>query len=197
MCNLRSVWSAVHHLGFDPVLVKDSGHDFSDITHLIIPGVGSFAHAMGNIRDRGLEKSIQDFDRKKRPILGICLGMQLLACEGAEGGGSRGLGLIEGKVKNLDHGIGLPIPHMGWNDLRIKRRHPVLARIKDHTDYYFVHSYHFEHARDADVIATTDYGGEFSSVVGRENIIGVQFHPEKSQSNGLKVLEAFLDWTGQ
>lgn len=196
MCNLRSVWSAVHHLGFDPVLIKDPGGDLSGISHLIIPGVGSFARAMGNIRERGLEALVHDFAKANKPVLGICLGMQLLARDGSEGGDTLGLALIEGRVRLFEQGINLPVPHMGWNDLRIRRPHPVLARIKDRTDYYFVHSYYFESFKDEDVIATTDYGREFPSVVGRGNVIGVQFHPEKSQSNGLKILDAFLDWSG-
>jgi glutamine amidotransferase len=195
MCNLRSVKSAVEHLGQDAVFISEGGTDTTELSHLIIPGVGNFHLAMENIRSRGLDRTVAEVASRKKPILGICLGMQLLAESGVEGGETAGLGMVPGRIEKISADYQLPVPHMGWNNLEIRRPHPILKRIKDHTDYYFVHSYHFV-ADASDSVATTHYGADLCAIVGRKNIVGVQFHPEKSQLNGLRILESFLDWDG-
>jgi glutamine amidotransferase len=130
-----------------------------------------------------------------RPFLGICVGMQLMATEGVEYGTHPGLDWIKGKVVKLTpDDPGLKIPQMGWNDLKLRGAHPVFDGLESGDHGYFVHSYHFIAERPQDVLATVDYGGEVTAVIGRDNLIGVQFHPEKSQKVGLKLLANFLAW---
>ena len=127
--------------------------------------------------------------------MGVCLGMQLLATRGDEGGGSPGLDLIPGEVKLLRVGQ-LRVPHMGWNGVHLRRDHPVFAEVKPERDFYFVHSYEFEVTDERDCLATTDYGVAVTAAVARGSVLGLQFHPEKSQRNGLALLESFLLWDG-
>lgn len=196
MGNLRSVSKAVYSLGFDFVLVE--GPDQLDLaTHLIVPGVGSYRTAMQHIHARGLRPGIRDFAESGKPVAGICLGMQLLSGWGTEGGDCEGLGLIPGKVVRLEPEGGLALPHVGWNTTAFKREHPVFKKVRDGLDFYYVHTYGFRCEDPADVLATTDYGQEVCSIVGRGNVIGFQFHPEKSQANGLRLLENFCDWDGK
>ncbi len=195
MGNLRSVQNAVYQLGFDPVIVGDTGK-FSDLTHLIIPGVGQFATAMRHLQERGFRDAVRNYAAAGKPLIGFCLGMQLLASRGFEGGDTQGLDLIPGEVARLPNKEGLRIPHVGWNRAVLKGAHPVLEGLKTDRDFYFVHSYAFRPARPADVLAETDYGLPFASIVGRNNVIGLQFHPEKSQVNGLKLIENFCNWDG-
>lgn len=132
---------------------------------------------------------------KGRPFLGICVGMQLMAERGREYGVTEGLGWIKGEVVKLEPADPtLKIPHMGWNELDIRRPHPVLAGLPDRAHAYFVHSYRFAVERPEDVIASADYGGPFAAVVGRDNLVGTQFHPEKSQETGLALVANFLTW---
>lgn len=195
MGNLRSVCNAVYQNGFDPVVV-DSAAAFDDLTHLIIPGVGNFGAAVPELEKRQLRDPILDFAKGGRPLLGTCLGMQLMMGIGEEGGMHHGLGLIEGRVTRLDVGPGLRIPHVGWNELDVSRPHPVFSGIKTRCDFYFVHSYAVRCDNALDVLATTDYGGLVTAAIGRANVVGVQFHPEKSQVNGLRLIENFCRWDG-
>ena len=196
IANLRSVWNALHENGLDPVLVDESSpHD--DLSHLIVPGVGHFQAVMENLEQRGLAGRIRAFAATGRPLLGICVGMQLLAAEGTEGAPTKGLGLIAGTVRRLPEGGHLRLPHVGWNTLTLSRPHPVFEGIKPNRDFYFVHSYAFETGRAEDSLGVTDYGPVFTSVVARDNIVGVQFHPEKSQINGIRLLENFCNWDGK
>ena len=195
MGNLRSVENAVHQLGFDPVVVEHQ-NSFDDLTHLILPGVGNFSAAMPEIGTRQLMQPIMDFVASGRPLLGTCLGMQLLMGMGDEGGIHAGLGLIAGKVRRLQ-GEGLRVPHVGWNILNMTRSHPIFLGIKKGRDFYFVHSYAAVCEQEEDVWASTEYGGPVTAVVGRANVVGVQFHPEKSQVNGLRLIENFCNWDGK
>lgn len=195
MGNLRSVQNAVYQNGFDPVVVSAAAN-FDDLTHLILPGVGNFSAAVPEIESRQLRQPILDFVASRRPLLGTCLGMQLLMSESEEGGADAGLGLIDGKVTRLS-GEGLRVPHVGWNILNMTQPHPVFQNIKSGRDFYFVHSYAAVCEHEADLLGTTEYGGPVTAVVGRANVVGMQFHPEKSQVNGLRLIENFCRWDGK
>jgi len=196
MGNLRSVANAVAIAGFDSRLVRGAV-DLDGLSHLILPGVGSYAVAMSNMAGLELVDPIRAFGRSGRPLLGICLGMQLLSSFGDEGGGVAGLGLIPGRVERFDPSTVPAIPHVGWNEVRMVVRHPVFRKVKSGADFYFVHSYHFVCTEAGDAVGLVEYGGQdHVSIVGRGNVLGFQFHPEKSQSNGLRLLENFCDWDG-
>lgn len=194
--NLGSLMQAVYNLGYDPILVSEPER-ISDISHLLLPGVGAFSNAIDQLNKTGMYYSIQDFAQSGRPLLGICLGMQLLASEGVEGGYAVGLGLVPGKVIPIKSAPGLRIPHVGWNEAHQLKKHPLLRGIRDDIDFYFVHSYCFVTDNPDDRYAQTEYGENFCSIVGRENVLGVQFHPEKSQRNGLQILDNFCGWNGK
>ncbi|MGE0483650.1 MAG: imidazole glycerol phosphate synthase subunit HisH [Gammaproteobacteria bacterium] len=195
MGNLRSVWNAVYELGYDPVLVEDDT-TLDDLSHLVIPGVGHFGSAMRNLVATGRDHRIVEFAASGRPILGICLGMQLLASRGTEGGDTAGLGLIPGAVTLLPAADGLRLPHVGWNTVHVRHAHPVFRGLKPNRDFYFVHSYAMRCDADTDWLAETDYGEPFTCIAGRANVIGFQFHPEKSQVSGLLLLKNFCAWDG-
>lgn len=194
--NLRSVENAVYQNGFDSLSVSDATK-FDDLTHLIIPGVGNFGAAMPEIDRRGLRPAILDFVASGRPVMGACLGMQLLMAVGEEGGTNDGLGLIPGRVVRMTPPEGCRLPHVGWNVVDMRRDHPVCEGIKSRRDFYFVHSYMAKCDDEADVIGETDHGAPVTAIVGRANVIGFQFHPEKSQVNGLKLVENFCAWDGK
>lgn len=194
--NIGSLRHALDSQGWDTVPVA-SPELLDSLTHLILPGVGAFPAAMNKLEEAQLLQPLKDFAASGRPLLGICLGMQLLATVGTEGEDRIGLDLIGGTVRRLPQSSLLRLPHVGWNEIRIVRPHPVLEKVRDGADMYFVHSYHFE-ARDEEVIiGQTDHGCEFASIVGRGNVIGVQFHPEKSQFYGLRMLDNFCLWDGK
>jgi glutamine amidotransferase len=195
MGNLRSISNAIDQLGFDVHWVRGPA-DLDDVTHCVLPGVGNFHAAAKRVQDAGLTEALRAFPAE-RPLLGICLGMHLLADRGDEGGGSVGLGLIPGHVRRIDGQRGaLRVPHVGWNAVDICRPHPLFEHVKPGRDFYFVHSYHFDPSDPAARLAETEYGVPLASAVAKGRVVGLQFHPEKSQANGLKVLEAFCDWTG-
>ncbi len=196
MGNLRSLSNAIEETGNDAVLVDDAAA-FDDLSHLVIPGVGHFRTAMAHLQQRGLATPILAYTRSGRPLLGVCLGMQALAAAGTEGGQQEGLGLIAATVNPLPNDPALRIPHVGWNTVSFRREHPVLTGIKEGRDFYFVHSFVMQCESDVDALAVTDYGGNFTAIAGRDNVIGFQFHPEKSQVNGLQLLENFCDWDGK
>jgi len=192
MCNLDSVARAVEKCGGEP-LVTAEPEAVSGADGIILPGVGSFADAMLNLTQRGLIAPLRErVLGHDIPFLGICLGMQLMAAIGHEGGRSAGLGLIPGEVERLQPDTqATRIPHVGWNQVEIRQACPLFDGIADQTDFYFVHSYHFR-CDAAHRIATTPYCGGFTSVVGREHCFGVQFHPEKSLGAGQALLRNFL-----
>ncbi|KKB79443.1 hypothetical protein VW29_17775 [Devosia limi DSM 17137] len=194
--NLQSVWNALHVSGFDPEYV-DEQSDFDHLTHLIIPGVGHFKAVMDHLVSKGLPDKITRFAQSGRPTLGICVGMQLLGKSSNEGGvNSAGLGLVDAVVTRLPDD-GQVLPHVGWSTVDLKRDHPVTQGLKQGRDYYFVHSYGMKAGSEDIVIGTTTYGSDFVSIVGKGNVVGFQFHPEKSQSNGLHLITNFALWDGQ
>lgn len=158
---------------------------------LVLPGDGAFGASMHEIRARGLEPALRDAVAAGVPLLGVCVGMQVLFEESDEHGRHLGLGLLSGRVGRF--ATTLPVPHMGWNRLRLRRPHPALASLRDGDHVYFVHSYHAAAAPE-DVLATSEYGLEFPAVVGRGHVLGMQFHPEKSQAVGLGLVEGFVNW---
>jgi len=156
---------------------------------LVLPGDGAFAAAMAEIESRGLALVLREAIERGTPLLGICIGMQLLFEESEEHGHHRGLGILPGRVRRFEGD--LPVPHMGWNTLRARRPHPVLDGVEDGAHVYFVHSYYCDAPADV-VIAASDYGREFPAIVGRGNVLGLQFHPEKSQAVGLRLAANFV-----
>ena len=194
--NLRSVSNAFYELGFDPEIVGDA-KAFDRFSHLVLPGVGHFQAAARGVEKGDLRSELGGYVASGRPLLGLCLGMQFLAEEGTEGGPCPGLSFVPGKIERIPDGSGLRIPHIGWNSVRFLRQHPVMEGVKDERDFYFVHSYTFRPGRPETLIAVTDYGEDLAAIVGSGNVVGFQFHPEKSQKNGLKLLENFANWDGQ
>lgn len=195
MGNINSVCNSLSYLGYDPVIVT-SPQEIELCTHLIVPGVGSYTQAMSNIRALGMDQGIIAHAQQSKPLLGICLGMQILSETGNEGGRVKGLGLIPGQVEFLDL-VDLPVPHVGWNSLHFYSDHPLFDKLKRHVDFYFVHSYFFSATNSQDVLASTEYGKQFSAIVGKNSTVGIQFHPEKSQDNGLLLIENFCEWDGR
>jgi glutamine amidotransferase len=193
--NLGSLRHAVHSQGWDTVSASQPDH-MAGLSHLLLPGVGAFASAMARLESAGLVEPIRRFAEAGRPVLGICLGMQLLAEAGMEGGDIKGLGLIPGRAMPIVPPPGIRLPHVGWNEAHQIGKHPVLKGIRDDVDFYFVHSYRFAPTCPGDVLAETEHGERFASMVARGNVVGVQFHPEKSQTNGLRLLDNFCLWDG-
>jgi glutamine amidotransferase len=164
---------------------------------VVLPGVGAFADCRrGLAAVPGMEEALDEAVRRRgRPFLGICVGLQLMADRGLEFETVDGLGWIAGEVVAIAPAdASLKIPHMGWNDLQLRRAHPLLDGIGAGAHAYFVHSYRFAPALPGDVVATVDYAGEIAAILGRDNVVGVQFHPEKSQETGLRLIANFLRW---
>ena len=194
MGNINSVYNALVHVGYDAEIVNQP-EAIQGCSHLIIPGVGSYANAMSKLISQGLDLAILAHAASGKPLLGICLGMQILSQKGDEGEITAGLGLIDGCVELLDIAP-LSVPHVGWNSLTFNAEHPLFNRVKKHVDFYFVHSYFFNATHEKNVLAYTDYGTSFPAIVVNKNVIGIQFHPEKSQDNGLLLIENFCEWDG-
>lgn len=191
--NLRSVFNSLYELGYDPEVVS-SPDQLSAFERAILPGVGHFKTASEKLTETQFGQAIRQHSAAGKPLLGICLGMQLLATRSYEGGDNPGLNLIPGVIKKIESS--LRVPHMGWNSVNFHQSHPLTATIKPERDFYFVHSYYFEPDDKDCTIGTTDYEKTFCSIVAKKNIVGMQFHPEKSQRNGLALLEAFMEWDG-
>ncbi|WP_141051673.1 imidazole glycerol phosphate synthase subunit HisH [Aliarcobacter cryaerophilus] len=192
MGNLASVYNACSKFTKDLKIVKNAD-DLKNLDKIILPGVGAYKDAMQHLEDSGLKDAILDFANSKKPLLGICLGMQLLFESSEEFGYTKGLGLIEGKVVKFDKskmGSDLKIPHMGWNKI-VNKDNPLFKNLQN-PYLYFVHSYHVV-TDDKYTIATTNYEYDFVSAVNKDNIFGFQPHPEKSHNNGLKILENFIN----
>jgi glutamine amidotransferase len=193
--NLRSIEKALLRVGAE-VHRTDDPQAVRDAERLVLPGVGAFGACIDEIRNRDLEGPILEAIDDGTPFLGVCVGMQLLFETGHEKGVHEGLGVLPGRVEHFhdaadDTADDLVVPHMGWNALAPTRSHPLLNGLDDPAYVYFVHSYHAVADAPDDVLATTTYGHDFPAVVQRDNVHGVQFHPEKSQSVGLRLLENF------
>jgi imidazole glycerol-phosphate synthase subunit HisH len=190
MGNLRSVLNALEAIGVDAYLAP-SPEAVADAERLILPGVGAFGDGMRNLRERGFVDAMPDLLDGGRPLLGICLGMQMLASVSEEHGEHEGLGLVPGTVRRLEPGGGLRVPHVGWNAVHPRGGTTLLGDGPDEQTFYFVHSYHFVAEQPGDVTGVADYGTEVAAVVERGTVMGAQFHPEKSQRDGLALLRRF------
>lgn len=195
--NLRSAQKALEVVGAR-VQITDDPADVRRAAKLVLPGVGAFGAGMAALRERGLDEAARAAVLAGVPMLGICLGMQFLFDESEEMGRYTGLGLLPGRVVRfpaaLAHdGRPLKVPHMGWNGIDHDGMHPLLSGVASGMHGYFVHSYYCAPDDPGDVLATADYGGPFAAIVGRENVLGIQFHPEKSQSVGLRILRNFVE----
>jgi glutamine amidotransferase len=193
MGNLDSVARAVDECGGTPVVTSEP-RDLASAAAVVLPGVGAFAKGMANLRERGLVRALaEDVVERDVPLLGVCLGMQLLSERGTEIEECEGLGFIPGEVLRIEPRDGLRVPHIGWNDVEVERPSPLFADIESGQDFYFVHSYHFVCSEGEDVVAGVDYGERLVAAVQRGVVFGVQFHPEKSQRVGFQLLRNFLD----
>jgi len=191
MGNLKSVEKAVEKIGAKP-LVSSNPEFLTKADKVILPGVGAFRDCINNLKKYHFTEAIKDYVKTGKLLLGICLGMHVLLEKSYEFGEHQGLGLIAGEVIKFQDIGNLPVPHMGWNSINIKKKSRILSKIKSGDFFYFAHSYYVKPLYEADILTTTDYGIEFTSSVNRENIFGVQFHPEKSQEKGLQVLKNFV-----
>lgn len=200
--NIRSAQKALEFVGAQ-VQVTAEPEEVIRATKLVLPGVGAFGAGMAALHQRGLTTVIRAAVSQGTPLLGICLGMQFLFEESEEMGRYKGLGLIPGRVTRFTREnagklslkrTALKIPHMGWNQIEHDGSHPLLNGVPNGSHAYFVHSYYCVPANQEDVIGETEYGCRFASIIGRDNILGIQFHPEKSQSVGLTILRNYLAW---
>ncbi|HXQ53253.1 MAG TPA: imidazole glycerol phosphate synthase subunit HisH [Stellaceae bacterium] len=200
--NLRSAAKALERAAREAgrdhrILVTGDPRRLAEADRIVLPGVGAFADCRrGLLSIPGMEEALEDsVQRRGQPFLGICVGMQLMATRGREFETTRGLNWIEGEVVPIaPRDPALKIPHMGWNELAFARAHPLFAGLAPGAHAYFVHSFAFIPEHAADVVATVDYGGALVAAIARDNLAGVQFHPEKSQATGLAVLANFLGW---
>lgn len=190
--NLQSVRNALKAAGAADISVTADPEVVAHAARIVLPGVGAFAHCMEALSaiDGMVEALEQRVVQGGTPFLGICVGMQLLADQGVEHGTTSGLGWIGGTVRAIEPALGLKVPHMGWNDVTVRHAHVVATS----GVAYFLHGYHFDAADPAHVLATTDHGGARVAAVAKDNILGLQFHPEKSQGYGIETLKRFLKW---
>jgi len=190
--NTHSVFNALSYLGYKVKLSQDASViEKSDV--LLLPGVGAFEAAKHNLQQRGLIPVLNEqVLSNKKPILGICLGMQLMASYSEENGFFEGLNWIPGKVIRIAENTSFPVPHVGWNQLEIKKQSPLFSRLNNESHFYFDHSYHFVPENPEHIAAHCNYGTPLVASLMNENIMGVQFHPEKSQINGLKLFRSFV-----
>jgi glutamine amidotransferase len=196
MGNLRSVQKALEHVGQSAIVSSDPAN-IAAADHLILPGVGAFGDAIDELNNRSLMQPIRDFVESGKPFLGICLGLQMLFEIGMEGSHQdgqprRGLEILPGSVERFPPTIGLKVPHMGWNQISVQQADcPLLTGIEPTAHFYFVHSYFVAPKNPSDVWLTCDYGSPFCAAVWKDNLFATQFHPEKSQQDGLRMLENF------
>jgi glutamine amidotransferase len=191
MGNVRSVMNALSEIGASSELVADPAA-VAKFDRVILPGVGAFAQAIARLRESGMKGALDQYVETGKPVLGICLGMQLMCSSSSEDGDHEGLDWISAKVVRFPDIEGLKIPHMGWNGLRFANGDPLFDGLENGGDVYFVHSYYVDCADKKDEIATTEHGIAFASMFRRDNLFGMQFHPEKSQQIGLTLLSNFL-----
>lgn len=191
--NLASVQNAFEKIRVDAKIITDSSK-IKECSRVILPGVGAFGDAMEHLEKSGMQEAILDFARSGKPLLGICLGMQLLFAKSYEFGEHKGLSLLEGEVVRFDESKlkeGEKIPHIGWNSVKNMHKSPLLKGLGEEFYLYFVHSFCVRDLKNA--VGVSEYGGEFASIVQKDNIFGIQPHPEKSHSVGLKILENFVN----
>ncbi|MBX3277128.1 MAG: imidazole glycerol phosphate synthase subunit HisH [Acidobacteria bacterium] len=188
--NLRSVEKAFTSQGIDAAISSDIDA-LQRAERLVLPGVGAFAACMNGLRERGFDRLVCKAAAEGKPIIGLCVGLQMLFEEGREFGVHRGLGLLPGRVVRFPEGV--HVPHVGWNQVSIKQSHPIFSELPDESFFYFVHSYHVETDDASCVMGETEYALRYPSVCGRGSLLGVQFHPEKSQTAGLKLLKNFAE----
>lgn len=190
--NLRSVQNAIAHMGGESVIVG-SPKDLSTYGKVILPGVGAFGQAIACLHQTGLSVALDERRKAGAHILGICLGMQLMCSVSEEDGIHEGLNWFAARVTQFLPHAGLSVPHMGWNGVDFTREDPILAGLESESDAYFVHGYHVRCDEPTDVLATTDYGFKFHSMIQHGNVRGIQFHPEKSQGFGLGIIRNYLE----
>ena len=198
MGNLHSVHKALIKVGAERVVLTDDPKQLMAADRIIFPGVGALRACVDAIKSRGLDEMLREYAQQK-PVMGICLGMQALFEYSEENNGIDGLGLIKGKVLRFQQASMEPmmkIPHMGWNEVHHREEHPMWNGIEQNSRFYFVHSYYVYSDQSEVVSGETDYGIKFTSAVAQGNVFAVQFHPEKSQANGLRLLGNFLTWNG-
>ncbi|MFV7790552.1 imidazole glycerol phosphate synthase subunit HisH [Aliarcobacter lanthieri] len=190
--NIKAFANIYKNINIPFKIVKDIS-ELENITKLILPGVGSFDHAMTSLQNSGMKEKLDELVlEKKIPVIGICVGMQMLA-KSSDEGILNGLGWIDGVVKKFDKSKinNAPLPHMGWNTLNIEKKNKIFENLDENPRYYFLHSYYFECTNREDVIATANYGEEFDCIINHKNIYGIQCHPEKSHNNGIQLLKNF------
>lgn len=188
--NLQSVCKALRHIGCESSVVKDR-QSLMEADGAVLPGVGSFADAMDCMNQSGLKQAVMDFIQSGKPLLGICLGLQLLFERSEESPGVKGLGLLKGTIVRIPAGEGLKIPHIGWNSLRFCGASPLFRGLAEHSYVYFVHSYYLKAEDRTLVTSQTEYGVDIDASVGKGNLFATQFHPEKSGEVGLQMLRNF------
>lgn len=188
--NLRSVEKAFTAQGIDALVTRDE-KVLRNADKLVLLGVGAFGYAMQSLRDLGFDELVIEAANAGKPIIGLCVGLQMMFDEGHEFGVHKGLGLLPGKVVKFPDN--LHVPHIGWNQVALERDHAIFRGLADQSFFYFVHSYYVEPNDDSCVLGTTDYGLTYASICGHDNIVGVQFHPEKSQATGLQLLQNFAE----
>lgn len=193
--NIHSVYKALDYLGIDCIVTKNH-QEIQQADRLILPGVGAFPSAMENLKRSNLIDLLnEEVLVKRKPFMGICLGMQLIASKGYESGGSEGLNWISGEVKRINQQPGIKIPHDGWSDIEVVSDSELFHGLKTDRCFYFVHSYYFDVEKSADVAAYCQHGDRIPCSVLKDNIFATQFHPEKSQKIGLLLLENFSKWS--
>ena len=195
--NIRSVAKAIARSGMRPEVTGDPAQ-VRRADGVVLPGAGAFADCAANLRAKGLDDAVREVIAAGRPYLGLCLGLQLLFDEGTEHGITKGLGLLRGRVERFPDvapgGERLRVPHIGWNDVRFSGNHPMLAGLPAEDQFYFVHAYRAVPTEGSIVVGVTDYGGAFAAAVATERMFAVQFHPEKSQTAGKRLLDAYAAW---
>jgi glutamine amidotransferase len=188
--NLRSVEKAFTSQGIEAIVTSDETA-LRAADKLVLPGVGAFKACMDGLKARGFDELVLEAVKAGKPIIGLCVGLQMMFDEGHEFGVHKGLGLMPGRVVKFPDK--LRVPHIGWNQVEFKRHHKVFTELPSQTFFYFVHSFYVESDDPDCVLGETDYGMRYASICGRDNIVGVQFHPEKSQTAGLKLLKNFAE----
>lgn len=192
MGNISSLENALIEVGGTPVIV-DGPSTLEDLETLIIPGVGAFSDAIELLENKNFTNALNDYAKKGKKLLGICLGMQLMCKSSSENGNHFGFGWFDAAVEKMNTSLDVKVPHVGWNSVEIVKNNKLFQEIENFSDFYFVHSFKVRCNQKTDILSNTCYGEDFASGIIKNNICGVQFHPEKSQSSGLSFLKNFLE----